>query len=190
MKTRNAVFLAVTGEILIGLLAVFNYGAGIEGLQAITRYSGRFSLLIFSFIFLLHPAHGNFLRAYLSPDYFLVFAVAHGIHLIELLSYVYLAGIELVPYRVAGGFLAYAFIFFMPWIQHRFQAGLLSITSWNKIALAYSFYVWLIFFMTYLARVNGSFPQAGKQTEHLLLMSWVCVMVGWKVGQLLRTKRS
>jgi hypothetical protein len=156
-------------------------------LQGTTRFSGRLSLLIFSFIFLLHPKDRTALTFYFSGDYFLIFAIAHGIHLAELVSYVYLAGIELVPYRVAGGFLAYSFIFIMPWIHRQAGRGRVAPVNFNRLSLTYQFYVWFIFFMTYLSRVNGDFPNAGdSRSLQIALMGWVCVMMGIKVFQLIR----
>src|SRR5882672_1871382 len=142
MELRNAVLLAVGAEIAVAALGVNNYGWSIEGLQATSRFSGRLSLFIFSFIFLLHPGEKSKVSFYLSDGYFLVFAIAHGIHLIELLSYVYLSGIELVPYRLMGGFIAYAFIFLMTLFQQRFEAGKISPKKFNELGLSYLFYVW------------------------------------------------
>ena len=185
MKLRTAIFLAVGAEAAVAALGVNNYGWSIEGLQATTRFSGRLSLFIFSYIFLLHPKDKPTLSFYLSNGYFLIFAIAHGIHLLELLSYVYLAGIPLVPYRVAGGFLAYSMIFLMPWFQRRSDTQKMSAPKFQTLSLVYLFYVWLIFFMTYVSRVNGSFPNGGgTHSEHVALMGWVCVMLGLKLFSL------
>lgn len=121
MKVRTAILLAVLAEVAVAALGVNNYGWTIDGLQATTRFSGRLSLFIFSFIFLLYPGNQAILEKYFSGNYFLIFAVAHGIHLIELLNFVYWSGTELVPYRVAGGFLAYLLIFIMPWVKFRLE---------------------------------------------------------------------
>lgn len=182
VNPRTAIVLVLATEALVAALGIFNYGWSIEGLQATTRFSGRFSLLLFSLIFLLYPGKLTMLEGILSRRYFLVFAVAHGIHLVELLSYVYLAGIVLVPYRVAGGFLAYSLIFLMPWFQHRLENGSLEQTRFRATAMVYLFYVWFIFFMTYIARLNGSFQNAGGTwAEHVILMGWVCLMLAFKI---------
>ena len=189
MKVRTAIFLAVGAEAAVAAMGVNNYGWSIDGLQATTRFSGRLSLFIFSFIFLLHPKEKPTLSFYLSDGYFLIFAIAHGIHLFELLTYVSMSGIVLVPYRVAGGFLAYSMIFIMPWFQR--QADLLKISAsvFQTLGLVYLFYVWLIFFMTYLSRVSGDFPNAGgTHSEHVALMGWVCVMLGMKLFSLFLQK--
>jgi hypothetical protein len=190
VRLRTAILLVIVAETSIAALGVWNSGWTVEGLQLTTRFSGRFSLLIFSFIFLLHPSDKPALRFYFSEHYFLIFAIGHGIHLVELLTYVSLAGIELVPYRVAGGFLAYSFIFIMPWLQVKARRGEMTPKRISKLSLGYQFYVWLIFFMTYLARVNGDFPKAGdNRSLQVALMGWVCIMMGIKVYQLIRKKK-
>ena len=189
MKTKTAIFLVLTGEAFVSALGLFRYGWNIEGLQAITRFSGRFSLLLFSFIFLLYPDNKIRLRKIMSENFFLSFALAHGIHLLELLSYVYLAGIALVPVRVAGGFLAYVLIFIMPWLQRINATGGISDHRFKMLGMVYLFYAWFVFFMTYVARLNGSFHNAGgSYTEHAVLMTWVCIMLGFKLATLLARK--
>ena len=76
-------------------------------------------------------------------------------------------------------------IFLMPWVHQRFDSGKVSATRFKTLSFAYLFYVWLIFFMTYVSRVNGSFPNAGgTHSEHVALMGWVCVMLGMKLFSL------
>ena len=189
MKIGRAIGLAIIAEAAVAALGIANYGWNVEGLQATTRFSGRLSLFIFSFIFLLHPARKELVQGIFSRQYFLVFAIAHGIHLLELLSYVYLSGIELVPVRVAGGFMAYSMIFLMPWLQQRFEGGRISKKQFDALGSVYLFYVWFIFFMTYVSRLNGSFQNAGgSYTEHAALMGWVCVMLAVKLLRIVLKK--
>jgi hypothetical protein len=77
-------------ELVIAIGAIVFDGFTIEALQTTTRYSARLSLLLFSVIFLLkhRPGHG---ARWISTRPYLLFAVVHGIHLIELLAYVYLS---------------------------------------------------------------------------------------------------
>ncbi|MDZ4714253.1 MAG: hypothetical protein SH819_02185 [Cytophagales bacterium] len=189
MKTRNAIALTLLAEGLVVGLGTIEYGWTVEGLQASTRFSGRLSLAIFSMIFLLHPGKKEALHPILSENYFLVFAIAHGIHLAELLSYVILSGIPLVPIRVAGGFIAYAMIFLMPWFQYQHRQGKITPVRFQQLGFIYLFYVWFIFFMTYLARVNKSFPNAGgSYAEYIVLMAFVNMILGIKIIQILRRK--
>ena len=189
MKVRNAIILVVIAELLVAALAINNYGWNISGLQATTRFSGRLSLFIFSFVFLLYPRDKGVLHFYLSEKFFLAFAVAHGIHLGELLSYVWLSGTVLVPYRLAGGFIAYVLIFVMPVIQQRAEVGKLSPKRYQSIGYVYLFYVWLIFFMTYVGRLRAELPNAGgSREEYLTLIGWVVVMLGIKIVYMLSKK--
>jgi len=183
MSFRNAFLSTLIIEVAIALLAVINYGVSLEAIQALTRFSGRVSLFIFSIIFLFQ--HHQFIRikSILSNKYYLVFAIAHGIHLVELLTYVYLSGIPLVPIRLTGGFLAYLFIFAMPWIEIQFTNATITSKQFSILTLIYLYYVWLIFFMTYLSRVQGTFPNAGgSYSEHVILLGWVSLMLGLKLS--------
>lgn len=189
MNFKNALLSTLIIEVGIALLAVINYGVSLEALQALTRFSGRASLVIFSLIFLFQKHTYVNLKSILSEKYFLIFAIAHGIHLMELLCYVYLSGIQLIPYRIAGGFLAYSFIFVMPWLENRFFQSRLTTKQFSVITLLYLYYVWLIFFMTYLSRVQGSFPNAGgSYMEHVTLLGWVALMLGIKLPDLIFKK--
>jgi hypothetical protein len=189
MKTRNAIWMVIFGELAVAALGINNFGWNVEGLQATTRFSGRLSLLIFSFIFLLYPTDKRVLKFYFSEKFFLVFAVAHGIHLAELLSYVSLSGTALVPYRVAGGFLAYIFIFLMPFFQNRVDAGKTNVNTFRILGTVYLFYVWLIFFMTYVGRLRAELPNAGgTRQEYMTLISWVILMLGMKIVYLIINK--
>src|SRR5262245_49415358 len=126
MSFKKIIFIVLGAELLVALLAINNYGLTLEGLQATTRFSARLSLIVFSFIFLFLPQGREKLSGFISSKPFHVFAVVHGIHLIELLAYVYLSNANLIPIRLAGGFLAYVFIFAMPFIQGYYETGSIS----------------------------------------------------------------
>ncbi|HRJ31106.1 MAG TPA: hypothetical protein PLV21_13870 [Cyclobacteriaceae bacterium] len=186
MSVRNAVVLIVVLELLSAALAISHFGYTLEGLLAVTRYSGRLSLAIFSIIFILLPVHDQRLSAVLSSHYFLVFAIAHGIHLLQLLGFVYLSGNELIPIRLAGGFLAYAFIFAMPVIHHYTKTGKVSDQKFRWAQSVYLYYVWFIFFMSYLPRVQGKLPNVGgNYSEFVVLLCWVCALLGMKLPALI-----
>ncbi len=190
MKTRSAILLAILASALVICWAVYLYGWSLAGLQATTRFSGRLSLGIFAAIFLLYPKNEERLTRLFSTDFFLSFAIVHGIHLVELLMYVTRSGIELIPTRLAGGFLAYALIFAMPILRSRMMQGKLSTDRFRMISYVYLFYVWFVFFMTYLARVRGTFPNAGgTYTEHMVLMGIVVTLLLVKLVQAFRSSR-
>jgi hypothetical protein len=182
MSFKKSLLLIVIAELLIGVLALNNYGFTLEGLQATTRFSGRLSLVIFSLIFIYLTFNREKLASFLSAKPFHVFAVAHGIHLMELVTYVYLSKNELIPIRLAGGFLAYVLIFIMPFIHARFANEKLSDKKYHLFEGIYVYYVWFIFFMSYLPRVQGKLPHAGgSYWEFVVLLVWVCLLLGINV---------
>ena len=191
MKFKDALLSMLIVEVGIALLAVINYGATLETLQAVTRYSGRTSLAIFSLIFLFQNHRYIPVKRILSEQYFSIFAIAHGIHLLQLLSFVYLSVNELIPIRLAGGFLAYLLIFIMPYAQHLVEHHKISIKLFSTLTLIYLYYVWFIFFMTYLPRVRGELPNVGgSYAEFVALLAWVSLMMGVKLQSLLLNKLS
>ena len=191
MKFKDALLSTLIIEVGIALLAVINYGVTLETLQAVTRFSGRASLAIFSLIFLFQNHRYINVKSILSEKYFSIFAIAHGIHLIQLLSFIYLSGIELIPIRLAGGFLAYSLIFIMPYAKHQFELNKISPKQFSALTLIYLYYVWFIFFMSYLPRVRGTLPNVGgSYTEFVVLLAWVSLMMGVKLQGLLLSKIS
>jgi hypothetical protein len=190
MSFKSAYALILLLEMLAILLGVITHGWTLEGLQAVTRFSGRVSLAIFSVIFLFYGHPVINVRKWLSDKFFLVFAIAHGIHLFELLSYIYFAQTSFIWYRAIGGVIAYAIIFAMPWIQKQFEEQKITEKQFSQAALIYLYYVWFIFFMTYLPRVRGTLPAAGgSYKEFVLLLGWVSIMMGFKWSQLLAKPR-
>jgi hypothetical protein len=186
MNLRNLVLVTIIAELLLGVLALHNYGATLEGLQAVTRFSGRFSLALFSILFILLPRQRNQLHFLFFNQPFLVFAVAHGIHLLELLSYVYFSGNPLIPSRLAGGFLAYVLIFSLPLLQQYYETGKISEKKYLLAETIYLYYVWFIFFMSYLPRVQGKLPNVGgSYQEFVILLAWVCILLGMKLSSVI-----
>jgi hypothetical protein len=189
-------FYRITGlvillEILIAVFAVYEYGLTLECLQAVTRYSGRLSLALFSIMFILLPQHEDRLTRVLSARPFLVFAIAHGIHLIQLLSYVHWSGNELIPIRLVGGFMAYVAIFAMPIFRQRYQNNRISEKHYLIVLTIYLYYVWFIFFMSYLPRVQGKLTNVGGHYwEFVVLLSWVCMMLGMKLSAMIFQRRT
>ncbi len=176
-KKKSAFGILLFGVALEAIIILFSIGSEgftLEALHVTTRFSGRLSLLAFSLILLLYDKRGV-----IRLDFaFLLFAVLHGIHLIELISYVSLSGVELIPLRVLGGFVAYAMIFAMPIIESKHQKGKISTKRFHQAEAVFFTYVWLIFFFTYLPRVMGTLPNVGGTfMEHVILFSWI-IMLG------------
>lgn len=145
-------------------------GITLEAIHITTRFSGRLSLITFSFIQLTRGKPSA--TGWVSDKPFLLFAILHGIHLVELLSYVIWSGTPLIPIRLLGGALAYVFIFIMPLLNAKFPES-----KMKKIEIAFFSYMWLIFFLTYLPRVLGKLPNVGGTfAEHLILFIWVILL--------------
>ena len=190
MTRQSAFALILLLEMLAILLGVISYGWTLEGLQAVTRFSGRASLGIFSIIFLFHNHPVINIKKWLSDRFFLMFAIAHGIHLFELLSYLHFSGTPVILLRLTGGIVAYAMIFLMPWLQVKFEKGQITEKRFDQVVLIYLYYVWFIFFMTYLPRVRGELPMAGgSYKEFVILLGWVSIMMGFKWSALLAKPR-
>lgn len=82
-------------------------------------------------------------------------------------------------------------IFVMPWIQSKYDEKKITDKRFNQAALIYLYYVWFIFFMTYLPRVRGELPNAGgSYKEFVVLLGWVSIMMGFKWSQLLAKPRT
>jgi hypothetical protein len=89
--------------------------------------------------------------------------------------------------RVAGGFFAYAYIFAMPLLWHYKHNKRLSNHTFFILETVFVYYVWLIFFLTYLPRVQGKLPQAGGTfAEHVALLGWVSTLLGMKLASLIQ----
>ncbi len=184
MTTRNTILICLIMEAGLAALGIVNYGWSVEALQATTRFSGRFSLLIFSIIFLANRPEDTY--AVLSKKPFHIFALAHGIHLLELITFIFVSGTPIILYRAAGGFLAYGMIFLMPVLSDRLELGLLSEKKYKIASIVFQYFVWGIFFLTYLPRVRGSLPNVGgSYIEHVILLGWVSLMLGMKLPRVL-----
>ena len=189
MASRKLIILFIVIEIVIIVLAFLTEGFFLGALQTITRFSGSLSLFLFSAIFLLYNKPYT-ITAWLSHKFYLIFAIVHGIHLAELLAFVYLANIELVPHRLAGGFIAYLFVFAMPFLQSFNMRGQISNRTYAILETIFVYYVWLVFFLTYLPRVQGKIPIAGGSfAEHVALLGWVSTLLGMKLSAMIQFQK-
>jgi methionine sulfoxide reductase heme-binding subunit len=160
-------------------LSVVVFGATVEGAQAAARWSARTSFLLFALAF----TGPSWNRLFQSPaahavadrewPLTLAFAGSHLVHLVALAVYVSLTGHELDPVRLAGGALGYA---------------LLLLVLFRPPARSWAFYyLWFIFFMTYLPRVRGTLPGAGGAPWTFpLFLSLVVLILAVRVGAIVR----
>jgi hypothetical protein len=189
MASRKLIILFIVIELVIIVLAFLTERFSLGALQTITRFSGSLSLFLFSAIFLLYNKPYT-ITAWLSDRFYLIFTIVHGIHLAELLTFVYLANIELVPHRLAGGFIAYLFVFAMPFLQSFKMRGQISNRTYSILETVFVYYVWLVFFLTYLPRVQGKIPIAGGSfAEHVALLGWVSTLLGMKLSAMIQFQK-
>lgn len=187
MTSRKIIALFVFVEFLIILFAWLFEGFSINALQTITRFSGRLSLFLFSAIFLLY--NKSTITDWLSDKFYLLFAIVHGTHLVELLLYVSLSGIKLIPIRIAGGLVAYIYVFSMPLLQSLRDKGKVAAKTFYTLEVIFVYYIWLIFFLTYLPRVQGKLPLVGGTFgEHVVLLGWTSTMLGMKLAGMIQFK--
>jgi hypothetical protein len=160
--SARLIWLGLSLECLVLLAAGLESGGETRAFfQAAARLSGRVSLLFFALLLVyatLHPAFergSDSLRV--KERLFRDFAILHVIHWFLLAKSVYLSGFELVPTRVAGGALAYLLVVGMPLV---IRGNWFKINVLARLQGFYLFWVWLIFFLTYVTRLRGQSPDA------------------------------
>lgn len=176
MKFSRAIKLYILVEVCIIFMAWMLEQETITVWQTTSRFSGRLSLLAFSFIFLFHHTPRR-LHALLSSKPYHVFALIHSIHLVELLVYQYLIGGKANLARVAGGVIAYLIILIIPFITLLYEKHRLTVKQYSFFKYIFLYYVWIAFFITYLPRVKGTARVGGNYWEFIVLMTWVCLIL-------------
>ena len=161
MKLRGLLFVGIVLELLIlGFVYSDNDGTG-EVFRYAARYSGRLSLLVFIITFGVFAFNRNKSSGdTVVRGWAILFAVLHVIHLWFVALNIHLNEIVMVPFKLAGGALAYAMIVVYPFVLHRVRSG------WPH--LVYFYYVGLVMAVTLLARVQGHFEGAEPGVEHVV----------------------
>lgn len=190
MTPGRIIVLFVVLELIIIAGAVYTDGFSIVALQTVTRFSGRLCLLLFSAIFLLHNKP-HIIQAWLSEKYYLLFAIVNGIHLIEFLLLLPYLNLPLIYYRIVGGVIAYIFIFSMPLVRNYFLAGKIPIQKFFIIETTFIYFIWLVFFLTYLPRVQGKLPSyEGSYAESVAILGWISTMLGIKLTGMVQFRKA
>jgi hypothetical protein len=181
MTSRRIILLFVVLEVMILIWAVFTHGFSLFALQTVTRFSGKLCLALFSAIFILSNKP-HIIRTWLSEKYYVLFAIVNGIHLVEYLLLLPSLDVPLLNYRIIGGVMAYTFIFAMPIIHHYATTGSLSIYQFLLTETVFLYFIWLVFFLTYLPRVQGKLPSVeGSYAESVAILGWISTMMGIKL---------
>ena len=165
-SSRRLLLVLLLAEILITISVAMAYGVNVEALQASTRFSGRLSFAFFCIIFLFSAVKPPVLdRGYLT------FAVIHTIHLFQVGLFVSISGTELIPLRLAGGAAGYFVIFSAAYVEHQSRYGKIHQRWFKRTEFLFHSYIWLLFLLTYIPRVNGTLPNAGgSYWEHVALL--------------------
>ncbi len=141
-------------------------GTGPEGLLVAVRATARTSVTLFSLAFLassLHRAWPTRLTAWLLRNRRQVgvsFATSHFAHLLVLLAYCgwtlrgLLAAAGL-PTLVLGG-IGYLFLLAMTATSFDRSAAWLGPAQWKRLHTAGVYYLWLVFFLTFVFRATQS----------------------------------
>lgn len=148
-----AIFL-VSYAVSADLPETFRYAA---------RFSGRLSLLIFLMAIwqFARSTPGSEVELNTTRSLTAVFAILHYIHLFLLMMNVKLNTVSLIPFKLAGGFLAYLMILLYPVFFER-------IKNKKSIHAIYFLYVGFVMAMTYVARMKGEFEGASPELFHKL----------------------
>jgi sulfoxide reductase heme-binding subunit YedZ len=162
-------FLAVlAGTAAIAVLSFGIWGTGQDGLLHLTRYTARFSFLIFITVFATAALAQLFPndptrwlrrnRRYMG----LSFALAHFLHLGALTSFFIAIGEAPDIVTIVGGGGAYVFIALMALTSNDWSVRKLGFRNWRRLHLVGIFYVWLIFMNSYIGRLAGDAPPEPK----------------------------
>jgi DMSO/TMAO reductase YedYZ heme-binding membrane subunit len=162
-------FAAVlTGVVAIAAGSLATWGRGEEGLLHVTRYTARFSFLIFVTVFAagaLAQLFPNDLTRWLKRKrrYLgLSFALAHFLHLGALTSYFVAIGEAPDTVTIIGGGGAYVFIALMALTSNDWSVRRLGPKNWRRLHLTGIAYVWLIFMNSYIGRLASETPPEPK----------------------------
>jgi hypothetical protein len=174
MKTRRnqrTILLFVILELLALSLAGWMYPDNAElFFKAAARYTARVSLICFAWLFLTWSGRE---KRFFKP--FLLAAV-HIFHLLFVIAYVEQYGAWPPFVRLAGGVLAYGMLVVLPVLGAIRGGRLFDSRAGRGITALYLGYLWLVFFLSYLPRMQGKVSvDAGWLPLHWFFM--VCIVL-------------
>ena len=162
-RLHQFIFLGVFVELLLFfILFVLNDNLG-DVFRLSARYTGRISFGLYIIMF-YHFIHEKSIGKTLQHTYTwgMVFCVLHIIHFAFLSASVYSNQIPIIPFKLAGGFLAYLGIVIYPFYVKRIRP--------LSVHLIYFYYVGIVMAATFLARIRGEFEGAPESSFHYLGM--------------------
>lgn len=155
MNLSKSILYILLIETGIAVVSFSWFGFTEEGLQILTRTSGRYSLLTFLTWMVFSNEKG--IGKILSKRPFSAFAIVHGIHLIFVFCYLHVSGKTPVFSRLILGMITYAIIFIAPF----FESFLISEKTNRSrfLSRAYFFYLWAFFLMFLITRIQRTAPE-------------------------------
>lgn len=186
LSYKKYLIFGVLLELLILLyfyLIMDNYG---DIFRYVARYSGRLSLIIYLFCFYQYVCSFERLKNIQNTKTAVsIFCILHLIHFVFLVLSLYFNELPLIPFKVAGGFLAYIFIIIYPLIINKISKSIYHII--------YFYYVGIVMLMTYVARIKGEFIGAEPELFHyvaLILLLIAFLFFGYLIfSHLRKTKK-
>lgn len=186
LSYKKYLIFGVLLELLILLyfyLIMDNYG---DIFRYVARYSGRLSLIIYLFCFYQYVCSFERLKNIQNTKTAVsIFCILHLIHFVFLVLSLYFNELPLIPFKVAGGFLAYIFIIIYPLIINKISKSIYHII--------YFYYVGIVMLMTYIARIRGEFIGAEPELFHyvaLILLLIAFLFFGYLIfSHLRKTKK-
>jgi hypothetical protein len=185
-------WIGLLAEVIVLCLAwIESQGDSTDFFQAAARLSGRVSLVFFSILLIYATRHPGFLHGSSvwksKLSLYRDFAMVHAIHWCLLAVAVQKSGFELDPVRVAGGILAYALVVGMPLLVH---FNVLHTNILVRVQAFYLFWVWLVFFLTYVTRLRGQTPiHSGSPIAWWPLVIVTGALMAWRLYRI-ATRRS
>jgi len=188
---------AAIALVVEAVAAFATFGTGVEGFQALARYSGRVGLLWFALVFSVAPLH-RFLRSEWTKLALrnrrrlgLAFGMHHFVHLAELLTYLAISGKGFDPSRAAGGMVGYAFLLAMMLTSNDAAVARLGPRNWKRLHRTGVWYLWIVFVMTYVPRVRGQMTDAGGgHLEFVTCLSLVVALGLLRAAAFLSARRA
>lgn len=147
--------------------ALVLHGTGIDGLQALARYSGRMGLVWFALVFCVTPWHrlapSDTTRLALRRRrrLGLAFGYHHFVHLGLLLTYLAASRVQFEPARAAGGMIGYLFLALLMLTSSDAAVARLGPRNWSRLHRTGIWYLWIAFLMTYVGRFRGEVDNPG-----------------------------
>lgn len=156
VQPKKLLIFGLLAELLIMLWSYFEAnGSLLMFFKSAARLSGRLSLFYFAWFFMYSLSQKQLLPGKAGIHFGLAnnFAIIHVIHWFFLASAIYLGNVQLEFVRVLGGLLAYLLIVALPIAMRK---GWIKARNWPRLSTVYFYYVWLIFALTYVARLSGN----------------------------------